>query len=128
MQRWRRATNGHGRGRAFILGTMKGFGKIAILFGLLGGVMAYFIFPCNSPARAPYHQPTEAEYVWTVSNYKGTGGPVAQNIEQQAKAYAGESGAEDIGLAWTRWRQHRRQVIGDRLTRRSLIGALWLHR
>jgi hypothetical protein len=26
-------------------GTMKSFGKIAILFGLLGGVMAYFIIP-----------------------------------------------------------------------------------
>ena len=46
-------------GRAVILRTMKGFGKIAILFGLLGGVMAYFIIPVQfTRSRAPYHQPT----------------------------------------------------------------------
>jgi hypothetical protein len=26
---------------------MKGFGKIALLFGLLGGLMAYFIVPLH---------------------------------------------------------------------------------
>ena len=62
VQRWRWATNGHGRGRAFILGTMKGFGKIAILFGLLGGVMAYFIFPVQF-TRSRALSPGQADVV-----------------------------------------------------------------
>jgi hypothetical protein len=115
-------------GRAFILGTMKGFGKIAILFGLLGGVMAYFIFPVQFTRSRALSPTDKAEYVWTVSNYKRYCGPVAQNIEQQAKAYAGELGAEDIWAGLDAMVQHRRQVIGDRLTWCRLIGALWLHR
>ena len=65
---------------------MKGFGKIAILFGLLGGVMAYFIFPVQFTRSRALSPTDKAEYVWTVSNYKRYCGPVAQNIEQQAKA------------------------------------------
>jgi hypothetical protein len=73
--------------------------------------------------------PTDkAEYVWTVSNYRKYCGPVAQNIEEQAKAYAVELGAEDIWAGLDATLQHRRQVIGDRLTWCRLIGALWLNR
>src|SRR5262249_49787859 len=39
---WRRRLKSHP-----ILGTMKGFGKIALLFGLLGGLMSYFIIPLH---------------------------------------------------------------------------------
>jgi hypothetical protein len=107
---------------------MKGFGKIAILFGLLGGVMAYFIIPVQFTRSRDLSPTDKAEYVWTVSNYKRYCGPVAQNIEQQANAYAGELGAEDIWAGLDAMVQHRRQVIGDRLTWCRLIGALWLHR
>jgi hypothetical protein len=57
VQRWRWATMPMG-GRDVILGTMKGFGKIALVLSLVGVLMAYFIIPCNPRARAPYHQPT----------------------------------------------------------------------
>ena len=41
---------------------MKGFGKIAILFGLLGGVMAYFIFPVQF-TRSRALSPGQADVV-----------------------------------------------------------------
>jgi hypothetical protein len=37
---------------------MKGFGKIALLFGLLGGLMAYFILPVQF-SRKRALSPTE---------------------------------------------------------------------
>ena len=74
VQRWRWATNGHGRGRAFILGTMKGFGKIAILFGLLGGVMAYFIIPVQFTRSRDLSQPTRPSTSGPSVTTKGTAG------------------------------------------------------
>jgi hypothetical protein len=96
---------------------MKGFGKIAILFGLLGGVMAYFIIPVQFTRSRALSPTDKAEYVWTVSNYR-----------KYCGAYAGEWGAEDIWAGLDAMLQHRRQVIGDRLTWCRLIGALWLNR
>jgi hypothetical protein len=56
---------------------MKGFGKIALLVGLLGGVMAYFIIPVQS-TRSRVLSPTDkAEYALTVSRYKEHCGAVA---------------------------------------------------
>jgi hypothetical protein len=43
-------------------------------------------------------------------------------------AYAGELGAEDIWAGFDAMLQHRRQMIGDRLTWCRFIGALWLNR
>ena len=107
---------------------MKGFGKIALVLGLLGVLMAYFIIPVQSTRSRALSPTDKAEYAWTVSQYKKYCGPVAQNIEEQAKAYAGELGAEDIWAGLDAMLQHRRQVIGDRLTWCRLIGALWLNR
>jgi hypothetical protein len=79
---------------------MKGFGKIALVLGLLG-VMAYFIIPLQSTRSRALSPTDKAEYVWTVSNYKRYCGPVAQNIEEQAKAYAGEWARRTFGQAST---------------------------
>jgi hypothetical protein len=35
---------------------MKGFGKIALLSGLLGGLMAYFIIPMHFSRKPAYRQ------------------------------------------------------------------------
>jgi hypothetical protein len=107
---------------------MKSFGKIALVFGLLGGLMAYFIIPVQSTRSRALSPTDKAEYAWTVNRYKRYCGPVAQNIEEQARAYAGELGAEDIWAGFDAMLQHRRQVIGDWLTWCRLIGALWLNR
>jgi hypothetical protein len=106
---------------------MKSFGKIALVVGLLGALMAYFIIPAQSTRSRALSPTDKAEYAWTVNRYKRYCGPVAQNIEERAKAYAGELGA-DIWAGLDAMLQHRRQVIGDRLTWCRLIGALWLNR
>ena len=78
------------------LRTMKSFGKIVLVLGLLGVLMAYFIIPVQSTRSRALSPTDKAEYAWTVSYYKKYYGPVAQNIEEQAKAYAGELGAEAL--------------------------------
>jgi hypothetical protein len=105
---------------------MKRFGKIALMFSVLGGLVAYFIIPVQSSRKRTLSPTDKAEYAWTVSHYKKYCGPVAQNIEEQAKAYAGELGAEGIWAGLDAMFQHRRQVIGDGLTWCRYMGALWL--
>jgi hypothetical protein len=49
---------------------MKGFGKIALLFGLLGGLMAYFIVPLHFSRKRNLSPTDKAEYALTVDYYK----------------------------------------------------------
>jgi len=53
-----------------ILGTMKGFGKIALLFGLLGGVMAYLIIPLHFSRKRSLSPTDKAEYALAVDYSK----------------------------------------------------------
>ena len=110
-----------------ILGTMKGFGKIALVFGLLGGLMCYFIIPLQSTRSRALSPTDKAEYALTVSHYKKHCGPVAQNIEENAKAYARELSGENIWAGIDAMLQHRRPLIGWPTWCRY-IGALWLNR
>jgi hypothetical protein len=71
---------------------MKRFGKIALMFSVLGGLMAHFIIPVQSSRKRTLSPTDKAEYALTVSRYKNHCGPVLQEIEEQAKAYASESG------------------------------------
>jgi len=49
---------------------MKGFDKIALLFGLLGGLMAYFIIPLHFSRKRSLSPTDKAEYALTVDYYK----------------------------------------------------------
>jgi hypothetical protein len=103
---------------------MKSFGKIAILFGLVGGVMAYFIIPVQFTRSRALSPTDNAEYALTVSRYKKPCGPVAQSIEENAKAYVRELNGEDIWAGFDAMVEHDRRVIGwCRLSAR-----LWLNR
>jgi hypothetical protein len=57
--------------------------------------------------------PTEkAEYALTVEDYKRHCGPVIEEIEERARAYARESG-EDIWAGYDAMLQNRELVIGS---------------
>jgi hypothetical protein len=111
-------------GFAPIFGTMRGFAKIAFMFGLLGGLIAYFIVPVQFSRKRALSPTDKAEYALTANHYKSHCGPVTEKIEEQAKAYARESG-EDIWAGFDAMLQHRHPVIGS-LTWCRYMRALWL--
>ena len=78
---------------------MKGFGKIALVFSLVGGLMAYFIIPVQFSRKRALSPADKAEYALTVNYYQRHCGPVLPEIEERAKAYARESG-EDVWAAY----------------------------
>jgi hypothetical protein len=102
---------------------MKGFSKIALLFGLLGGLMAYFILPVQFSRKRTLSPTEKAEYALTVNYYKSHCGTVTEQIEERAKTYALESG-KDICVGYDAI-LHRRPVIGSSTWCRYM-GALWL--
>jgi hypothetical protein len=55
---------------------MKGFVKIALIFGLLGGLMAYFIVPVQFSRKRALSPTEKAEYALTVNYCKNHCGPV----------------------------------------------------
>ena len=103
---------------------MKRFGKIGLVFGLLGGLMAYFIIPVQFSRKRILSPAEKAEYVLTVNHYKSHCGPVIEEVEERAQAYARESG-KDIWAGYDAMLQHRRPVIGSPTWCRYM-GALWL--
>jgi glycine/D-amino acid oxidase-like deaminating enzyme len=103
---------------------MKGFGKIALLFGLLGGLMAYFIVPLHFSRKRSLSPTDKAEYAPTVDYYKSHCGPVIEEIEERVRAYAHESG-QDIWAGFDAMTQHGRPIIGSPTWCRYM-GALWL--
>jgi hypothetical protein len=102
---------------------MKGFGKVALVFGLLGGLMAYFIIPVQFSRKRALSPADKAEYALTVNYYQSHCGPVLPEIEERAKAYARESG-EDIWAGYDAMLQNRGLVIGSQAWCRY-IRALW---
>jgi hypothetical protein len=102
---------------------MKGFGKIALVFGLLGGLMAYFINPVQFSRKRTLSPTEKAEYALTVDYYKPHCGPVSEEIQEQARPYAGESG-EDIWAGYDAMLQPRRPAIGSPTWCRYMH-ALW---
>jgi hypothetical protein len=103
---------------------MKGFGKVALVFVLLGGLMAYFIIPVQFSRKRALSPADKAEYALTVNYYESHCGPVLPEIEERAKAYARESG-EDIWAGFDALLQHRGRVIGSPMTWcRALAQAL----
>ena len=104
---------------------MKGFGKVALVFGLLGGLMAYFIIPVQFSRKRALSPADKAEYALTINYYQGHCGPVLTEIEERAKAYASES-SEDIWAGFDAMLQHRGFVIGSPMTWCRYMGALWL--
>ena len=91
---------------------MKGFGKIALVFSLLGGLMAYFIIPVQFGRKRSLSPTDKAEYALTVDYYKRHCGPVAQHIEEQATAYDREGG-EEVWAGYDAMLQNRGPVIGS---------------
>jgi hypothetical protein len=57
---------------------MKGFCKIALLFGLLGGLMAYFILPVQFSRKRALSPTENGEYALTVNYYKSHCGTVTE--------------------------------------------------
>jgi len=104
---------------------MQGFGKIALVFGLLGGLMAYFIVPMQFSRKRTLSPTEKAEYALTVNYYKDHCSPVIEEIEERAKSYARES-REDIWGGYDAMLQHSRPVIGSPTWCRYM-GALWLN-
>jgi hypothetical protein len=105
--------------------TMKSFGKIALVFSLLGGLMAYFIIPMQFSRKCALSPTEEAEYALTVYYYKLHCGAVSQEIEERATTYARE-GWEDIWAGYDAMLQHRGLMIGSPAWCRY-IGTLWLN-
>jgi hypothetical protein len=103
---------------------MKGFGRIALLFGVLGGLMAYFIVPVQFSRKRALSPTEKAEYALTVNYYKRHCGPVTEEIEERANAYARES-REDIWAGYDVMFQNRGLVIGSPTWCR-FMGAVWL--
>jgi len=103
---------------------MKGFGKIALLFGLLGGLMAYFIIPLHFSRKRSLSPTDKAEYALTVDYYKRHCGPVVEETEERAKVYVHESG-QDIWGGFDAMTQHGRPIIASPTWCRYM-GALWL--
>jgi hypothetical protein len=91
---------------------MKGFAKTALMFGLLGGLMAYFIIPVQFSRKRALSPTEKAEYALTVNYYENHCGPVIEEIEERAKVYARES-EKDIWVGYDAMLQHRRPVIGS---------------
>ena len=106
-----------------IFGKMKGFGKIALTFGLLGGLMAYFIIPVQLSRKRTLSPTEKAEYALAVDYYKSHCGAVSQEIEERAKVYAHES-REDIWAGLDAMTQHGRPTIGSPTWCRYMR-ALW---
>ena len=102
---------------------MKGFGKIALVFSLLGGLMAYFIIPVQFSRKRALSPTDKAEYALTVDYYKRHCGPVIEEIEERARAYARE-GEEEIWTGYDAMLQNRGLVIGSPAWCRYM-GALW---
>ena len=102
---------------------MKGFGKIALVFSLLGGLMAYFIIPVQFSRKRALSPTEKAEYALTVDYYKRHCGPVIEEIEERARAYARE-GEEEIWTGYDAMLQNRGLVIGSPTWCRYM-GALW---
>ena len=102
---------------------MKGFGKIALVFSLLGGLMAYFIVPVQFSRKRALSPTEKAEYALTVDYYKRHCGPVIEEIEERARAYARE-GEEEIWTGYDAMLQNRGLVIGSPAWCRYM-GALW---
>jgi len=65
---------------------MKGFGKVALVFGLLGGLMAYFIIPVQFSRKRALSPADKAEYALTVNYYQSHCGPVLPEIEERAQS------------------------------------------
>ena len=91
---------------------MKGFGKIALMFALLGGLMAYFIIPVQFSRKRTLSSTEKAEYALTVDYYKSHCGAVSQETEERAKVYAHES-REDIWAGLDAMTQQSRPIIGS---------------
>ena len=104
---------------------MKGFGKIALVFSLVGGLMAYFIIPVQFSRKHALSPADKAEYALTVNYYQSHCGPVLPEIGERAKANASES-SEDIWAGFDAMLQHRGLVIGSPMTWCRYMGALWL--
>ena len=104
---------------------MKGVGKIALVFGLLAGLMAYFIVPVQFSRKRTLSPAEKAEYALTVNSYKRHCGPVTEEIEERAKAYAAE-GREDIWAGYDAMLQHRGLVIGSPVWCRYM-NVLWFN-
>jgi hypothetical protein len=102
------------------------FAKIALMFGLLGGLVAYVIVPVQF-SRTRALSPTEkAEYALTVNYYKSHCGAVSEEIEERVKTYARKS-LEDIWAGYDAMLQYRGLVIGSPIWCR-FISALWFNR
>jgi hypothetical protein len=102
---------------------MEGFGKIALVFGLLGGVMAYVIIPVQFSRTRALSLAEKAEYALTVNYYKRHCGAVSEEVEERAKTYARES-LEDIWAGYDAMLEHRGLVIGSPAWCRYM-SALW---
>ena len=102
---------------------MKSFGKIALMFGLLGGLMAYFIIPVQFSRKRALSPSEKAEYALTVDYYKSHCGAVSEEIEERAKAYDHES-KEDIWAGYDAMLRNRGPMIGSP-TWCSYMRLLW---
>ena len=102
---------------------MKGFTKIALMFGLLSGMMAYFIVPVQFSRKRALSSTEKAEYALTVYYYQRHCGAVSEEIEERATTYARE-GWEDIWAGYDATLQNRGLVIGSPAWCRYMR-ALW---
>jgi hypothetical protein len=81
-----------------ILGNMKGFGRIALTFGLLGGLMAYFIIPVQFSRKRALSPTEKAEYTLTVDYYKAIAVQSARRSRSAPKSTPRRAG-RTFGLA-----------------------------
>ena len=87
------------------------FRQIAVMFGLIGALMACVIIPVQLSRKRALSPTEKAEYALTVDYYKRHCGPVTKEIEERAKTYARE-GEEEIWAGYDAMLQHRGLVIG----------------
>ena len=71
---------------------MKGFGKVALVFVLLGGLMAYFIIPVQFSRKRALSPADKAEYALTVNYYESHCGPVLPEIRTAPKPTPARAG------------------------------------
>ena len=64
---------------------MKGFGKVALVFGLLGGLMAYFIIPVQFSRKRALSPADKAEYALTAKYYQRHCGQSSQRSRSAPK-------------------------------------------
>jgi hypothetical protein len=102
---------------------MKGFGKIALMFGLLGGLMACFIIPVQFSRTRALSPAEKAEYALTANYYKRHCGAVSEEVEERAKTYARER-LEDIWAGYDAMLEHRGLMIGSPVWC-CYMSALW---